>query len=45
MKLENEKDYNTTMKKVDALMKKDKAGLTEKEAENLRMLALGCPGI
>lgn len=40
IKVENEKDYNATMKKVDALMKKGETNLTNKEAEELRSLAL-----
>jgi HTH-type transcriptional regulator/antitoxin HigA len=36
----NEKDYNATMIKIDALMKKGESKLTKKEAEQLRMLAL-----
>lgn len=40
VKIENEKDYNATMKKIDALMKKGEANLTDKEAEELRTLAL-----
>lgn len=39
-RIENEKDYNATMKKIDALMKKGEANLTDKEAEELRTLAL-----
>ena len=39
-RIENEKDYNATMKKIDALMKKREANLTNKEAEALRILAL-----
>ncbi len=39
-RIENEKDYNATMKKIDALMKKGDANLTDKEAEELRILAL-----
>lgn len=38
--IETEKDYNATMKKIDALMKKGENNLTNKEAEELRMLAL-----
>src|SRR5687767_4532978 len=37
---ENEKDYNATMKKIDALMKKGEKKLTNKEAKELRTLAL-----
>lgn len=40
IKIENEKDYNATMKKIDALMKKGENRLTGKEAEELRALAL-----
>jgi HTH-type transcriptional regulator / antitoxin HigA len=39
-RVENEKDYNATMRKIDALMKKGEVKLTEKEAEDLRQLAL-----
>jgi len=39
-KIENIIDYNATMKKIDALMKKCEASLTDKEAEELRILAL-----
>ena len=39
-RIENEKDYNATMKKIDVLMKKGEANLTDKEAEELRILAL-----
>ena len=39
-KIENEKDYDTTMKKVDVLMKKGENNLTTKEADELRTLAL-----
>ncbi|HTN06071.1 helix-turn-helix domain-containing protein [Agriterribacter sp.] len=39
-RIENEKDYNATMKKIDALMKRGEANLTDKEAEELRILAL-----
>lgn len=39
-RIENEKDYNATMKKIDALMKKGEANLTNKEAQDLRILAL-----
>jgi HTH-type transcriptional regulator/antitoxin HigA len=34
------KDYNTTMKKIDVLMKKGETKLTKKEAEHLSSLAL-----
>jgi len=36
----NEKEYNEAMDKIDALMKKGEAGLTEIEAEALRILAV-----
>src|SRR5258706_10658484 len=39
-RIENERDYNATMKKIDALMKKGEANLSDKEAEELRTLAL-----
>ncbi len=39
-RIENEKDYNAIMKKIDALMKKGEVNLTDKEAEELRILAL-----
>lgn len=39
-RIENEKDYNATMKKIDALMKQGEKNLTNKEAEELRNLAL-----
>ena len=38
-RIENEMDYNATMKKIDALMKKGESKLTNKEAEELRILA------
>ena len=40
MKIENEKEYNATMKKIDALMKKGEKNLTDKEAKDIRTLAL-----
>jgi HTH-type transcriptional regulator / antitoxin HigA len=40
MKIENEKEYNATMKKIDALMKKGEKNLTDKEAKEIRTLAL-----
>src|SRR5258705_8663514 len=40
LKIENEKQYNATMTKIDALMKKGENNLTNKEAELLRTLAL-----
>jgi len=39
-KIESEKGYNATMKKIDVLMKKGEYNLTNKEAEELRTLAL-----
>jgi HTH-type transcriptional regulator / antitoxin HigA len=39
-RIENEKDYNATMRKIDALMKKGENNLTNKEAKELRTLAL-----
>src|SRR5580692_1628303 len=40
MKIENDREYNATMKKIDALMKKGEKNLTDKEAEEIRTLAL-----
>ena len=40
IKIENQKDYNATMKKIDALMKKGETKLSNKEAEDLITLAL-----
>jgi HTH-type transcriptional regulator/antitoxin HigA len=40
IKIENDKEYNATMKKIDALMKKGEAKLTDKEANEIRTLAL-----
>jgi len=40
IKIENEKVYDATMKKIDALMKKGENKLTNKEAEQIRTLAL-----
>ena len=40
MKIENEREYHVTMKKIDALMKKGEKNLTDKEAEEIRILAL-----
>ncbi|HLO79663.1 MAG TPA: helix-turn-helix domain-containing protein [Chitinophagaceae bacterium] len=40
LKIKNERDYNTTMKKIDVLMKKGENKLTTKEAGELRLLAL-----
>src|SRR5690606_22988290 len=40
IKIENGRDYNATMKKIDALMKKRENNLTTKEAEELRTLAI-----
>ena len=39
-KIKTEKEYNATMKKIDALMKKGENNLTDKEAGELRNLAL-----
>lgn len=39
-KIESEKEYNATMNKIDALMKKGENNLTNQEAEMLRMQAL-----
>jgi HTH-type transcriptional regulator/antitoxin HigA len=39
-KIKTERDYNATMKNIDALMKKGEDNLTDKEAEELRYLAL-----
>lgn len=39
-KIKTEREYNATMKKIDALMKKGEDNLTNKEAEELRGLAL-----
>src|SRR5580704_8051440 len=39
-KIENEREYNATMKKIDALMRKGEKNLTDKEAEEIRTLAL-----
>ncbi|RYY58764.1 MAG: helix-turn-helix domain-containing protein [Chitinophagaceae bacterium] len=39
-KIGNEKAYNLTMKKIDALMKKGEKKITDQEAEQLRILAL-----
>jgi HTH-type transcriptional regulator/antitoxin HigA len=39
-KIENEQDYNATMKQIDALMKKGEKEMTDQEAEQLRILAL-----
>ncbi|MBP7555339.1 MAG: helix-turn-helix domain-containing protein [Chitinophagaceae bacterium] len=38
--IENGKQYNATMKRIDALMKKGEKKLTDQEAEQLRLLAL-----
>jgi HTH-type transcriptional regulator/antitoxin HigA len=38
--IESEKQYNATMKRIDALMKKGEKKLTDQEAEQLRLLAL-----
>ena len=40
IKIENEKNYDATMKIIDALMKKGEDNLTVKEAAELRALAL-----
>lgn len=40
IKIVTEKDYNATMKKIDALMKKGENNLSNKEAEEIRKLAL-----
>lgn len=39
-RIENERDYSATMKKIDALMKIGEANLTDKEADELRILGL-----
>jgi HTH-type transcriptional regulator/antitoxin HigA len=39
-KIETDRDYNATMKKIDALMKKGEDNLTSKEVDELRALAL-----
>lgn len=39
-KIENQRAYNATMKKIDALMKKGENNLTDEDAEQLRILAL-----
>ena len=39
-RIENEKDYNATMKKIEKKKKKGEANLTNKEAQDLRILAL-----
>lgn len=39
-KIENEKNYDATMEKIDALMKKGEDNLTNEEATQLRKLAL-----
>jgi HTH-type transcriptional regulator / antitoxin HigA len=39
-KIENEKQYNTVMKKIDALMRKGEQKITEEEAEEIKSLAL-----
>lgn len=39
-KIETDRDYNATMKKIDALMKKGEDNLTTKEVDELRALAL-----
>lgn len=40
IKIEDERTYNATMKKIDALMRKGEKNLTDKEAEEIRVLAL-----
>ena len=40
IKIENGREYNATMKKIDALMKKGENNLTDAEANELRVLAL-----
>ncbi|WP_127126014.1 helix-turn-helix domain-containing protein [Pseudoflavitalea rhizosphaerae] len=40
IKIGNEKEYNATMQKIDALMKKGEKNLTNQEASTLRTLAL-----
>lgn len=40
LKVKTEKEYNATMKKIDALMKKGEENLTNKEAGKLRGMAL-----
>lgn len=40
IKIENERDYNALMKQIDALMKKGEKNLTDKEADDLRVMAL-----
>lgn len=39
-KIETDRDYNATMKRIDALMKKGEDNLTSKEVCELRALAL-----
>lgn len=39
-KIKSEREYNATMKKIDALMQKGEAYLTKKEAAEIRELAL-----
>jgi antitoxin component HigA of HigAB toxin-antitoxin module len=39
-KIETDRDYNATMKKIDALMKKGEDNLTSNDADKLRALAL-----
>lgn len=39
-KIETGKEYNATMAKIDALMKKGEKNLTDKEEKNLRAMAL-----
>ena len=40
IKIENERDYNALMKQIDALMKKGEKNLTDKDADDLRVMAL-----
>ena len=40
IRIETEREYNAAMKKIDALMKKGENNLSDKEAEEIRTLAL-----
>lgn len=40
MKIENEAEYNAAMIKIDVLMKKGEAHLTDEEADELHILSL-----
>jgi HTH-type transcriptional regulator/antitoxin HigA len=40
IKIDSEKNYDATMKKIDALMKKGEKNLTDNEAKQIRTLAL-----